>query len=81
MQRYKRCANIPMNTTIMVNVVTTQYRGCYSEFPMKLPLITNALTMQRRRYYINLLMNVFAIMNVFNTQQYWYCDIFSIKVL
>ena len=37
--------------------------------------------MQRRRYYINLLMNVFAIMNVFNTQLRWYCDIFSIKVL
>ncbi|ERJ99204.1 hypothetical protein HMPREF9145_2176 [Segatella salivae F0493] len=36
---------------------------------------------QRSRYYINLLMNVFAIMNVFNTQLHWYCDIFSIKVL
>ena len=41
----------------------------------------NVLTTQCRRYYINLLMNVFAIMNVFNTQQHWYCDIFSIKVL
>ena len=43
--------------------------------------IMNVVTTQRCRYYINLLMNVFAIMNVFNTQQHWYCDVFSIEVL
>ena len=48
---------------------------------MDISFIINVVTTQRRRYYINLLMNVFAIMNVFNTQLRWYCDIFSIKVL
>ena len=48
---------------------------------MDISSIINVVTTQCRRYYINLLMNVFAVMNVFNTQQHWYCDIFSIKVL
>ena len=48
---------------------------------MDISAMMNVVTTQRRRYYINLLMNVFAIMNVFNTQLCWFCDIFSIKVL
>ena len=48
---------------------------------MDISTIMNALTMQRHGCYANLLMNVFAIMNVFNMQLHWYCDIFSIKVL
>ena len=36
-----------MNTSAIVNVVTTQRRRYYSKFPMKLPLITNVLMMQR----------------------------------
>ena len=43
--------------------------------------IMNVVTTQRRRYYINLLMNIFAIINVSNTQQRWYCDIFSMRGL
>jgi len=46
MQRYKRCANIPMNTTIMVNVVTIQYRGCYAGIPMNKSATMNVLTTQ-----------------------------------
>ena len=42
-----KCGNIPMNTSAIVNVVTTQRRRYYSKFPMKLPLITNVLMMQR----------------------------------
>ena len=42
---------------------------------MDISSIINVVTTQCRRYYINLLMNVFAIMNVFNTQQHWYCAI------
>ena len=49
MQRYKRCANIPMNTSIMVNVVTIQYRGCYAGIPMNVFRNRNALIAQRRR--------------------------------
>ncbi|MEZ7713398.1 tetrahydrofolate synthase [Segatella salivae] len=48
---------------------------------MDISTIINVVTTQCRRYYINLLMNVFAIMNVSNTQQHWYCDIFSMRVL
>ncbi|MBF1533630.1 MAG: tetrahydrofolate synthase [Prevotella salivae] len=49
MQRCKRCSNIPMNTTIMVNVVTIQYRGCYAGIPMHVFRNRNALIAQRRR--------------------------------
>ncbi|MBF1545650.1 MAG: tetrahydrofolate synthase, partial [Prevotella salivae] len=49
MQHYKRCANIPMNTTIMVNVVTTQCRRCYAGIPMNVFRNRNALIAQRRR--------------------------------
>ena len=49
MQRYKRCANIPMNTSIMVNVVTTQCRRCYAGIPMNVFRNRNALIAQRRR--------------------------------
>jgi len=45
-QRYKRCANIPMNTTIMVNVVTIQYRGYYVGIPMNKSATMNVLTTQ-----------------------------------
>ncbi len=48
---------------------------------MDISSIMDIVTMQCRRYYINLLMNVFAIMNVFNTQQLWYYDIFSMRGL
>ena len=48
---------------------------------MDISSIINVVTTQCCKYYINLLMNVFAIMNVFNTQQHWYCDVFSIEVL
>ena len=58
-----------------------QRRRCRANIPMDISSIINIVTTQCRRYYINLLMNVFAIMNVFNTQQHWFCDIFSIKVL
>ena len=44
-----KCGNILMNTSAIVNVVTTQRRRYYSKFPMKLLLITNVLMMQRRR--------------------------------
>ncbi|WP_278524241.1 tetrahydrofolate synthase [Segatella salivae] len=46
MQRYKRCANIPMNTTIMVNVVTIQCRRCYAGIPMNKSATMNILTTQ-----------------------------------
>ena len=42
-----KCENISMNTSAIVNVVTTQRRRYYSKFPMKLPLIINMLMMQR----------------------------------
>ena len=48
---------------------------------MDISSFINVVTTQCRRCYINLLMNVFAIMNVFNTQQRWYCDIFSMRGL
>ena len=73
--------NIPMDASPMVNVLTTQCRRYYANILMNVSAIMNIVTALCRRHYVNLLMSVFAIMNVFNTQQYWYCDIFSIKVL
>jgi len=49
MQRYRRCANIPMNTTIMVNVAIMQRRRCYAGIPMNVFRNRNALIAQRRR--------------------------------
>ena len=49
MQRYKRCANIPMNTTIMVNVAIMQRRRCYAGIPMNVFRNRNALIAQHRR--------------------------------
>ena len=46
MQRYKRCANIPMNTSIMVNVAIMQRRRCYAGIPMNKSATMNILTTQ-----------------------------------
>ena len=46
MQRYKRCANIPMNTPIMVNVAIMQRRRCYAGIPMNKSATMNVLTTQ-----------------------------------
>ncbi|EFV03938.1 hypothetical protein HMPREF9420_1940 [Segatella salivae DSM 15606] len=46
MQRYKRCANIPMDTTIMVNVAIMQRRRCYAGIPMNKSATMNILTTQ-----------------------------------
>ncbi|MBF1549624.1 MAG: tetrahydrofolate synthase [Prevotella salivae] len=46
MQRYKRCANIPMNTTIIMNVAIMQRRRCYAGIPMNKSATMNVLTTQ-----------------------------------
>ena len=48
---------------------------------MDISSIMDVVMTQHSRYYINLLMNIFAIINVSNTQQRWYCDIFSMRGL
>ena len=42
-----KCGNIPMNTSAIVNVTTTQRCGYYANIPKKPPHITNVLTTQR----------------------------------
>ncbi|MFC2653849.1 MAG: tetrahydrofolate synthase [Segatella salivae] len=46
MQRRRRCANIPMNTSIMMNVAIMQRRRCYAGIPMNKSVTMNALTTQ-----------------------------------
>ena len=46
MQRYKRCANIPMNTPVTMNALTTQCRRCYAGIPMNKSATMKALTTQ-----------------------------------
>ncbi|WP_281626430.1 tetrahydrofolate synthase [Segatella salivae] len=46
MQRYKRCANIPMDASTMMNVVTIQCRRCYAGIPMNKSATMNVLTTQ-----------------------------------
>ena len=46
MQRYKRYANIPMDTSIMVNVAIMQRRRCYAGIPMNKSATMNVLTTQ-----------------------------------
>ncbi|MBF1531961.1 MAG: tetrahydrofolate synthase, partial [Prevotella salivae] len=46
MQRYKRCANIPMNTPVTMNALTTQRRRCYAGIPMNTSITTNVLISQ-----------------------------------
>ena len=41
-----KCGNIPMNTSTIANVVTTQRRRYYTNIPKKSPHIMNALTTQ-----------------------------------
>ncbi|MEZ7713391.1 tetrahydrofolate synthase [Segatella salivae] len=46
MQRYKRCANIPMNTPVTMNALTTQRCRCYAGIPMNKSATMNILTTQ-----------------------------------
>ena len=68
MQRYKRCANIPMNTSATMNVLMVQRRRCYAGIPRNKSVTMNVLTTQRRRCYINVPMDVSATMNTLTSQ-------------
>ena len=46
MQRYKRCADIPMNTPVTMNALTTQRCRCYAGIPMNKSATMNVLTTQ-----------------------------------
>ena len=46
MQRYKRCANIPMNVCAMVNVTTMQHHRFYINIPMNVCAMVNVTMMQ-----------------------------------
>ena len=68
MQCRRRCANIPMNTSIMMNVVIMQRRRCYAGIPMNKSVTMNVLTTQRRRCYAGIPMNTSPIANVITMQ-------------
>ena len=46
MQRYRRCAGIPMNTPVTMNALTTQRRSCCANIPMNTSVTMNVLTTQ-----------------------------------
>ncbi|MBW4906787.1 tetrahydrofolate synthase [Prevotella salivae] len=46
MQCRRRCANIPMNTPVTMNVLTTQSRRRYINVPMNVSATMNTLTSQ-----------------------------------
>ena len=63
MQRYKRCANIPMDASTMMNVVTIQCHRFYANIPMHACVMVNVTMMQHHRFYINIPMNVCTKVN------------------
>ena len=63
-----KCANIPMNTSFMVNVITMQRRRCYTNIPINIPIIANVKTTQQCGFYVNIPMNTSSMMNVLTTQ-------------
>ena len=69
MQRRRCCANIPMNTSIMVNVAIMQRRSCYAGIPMNKSATMNVFTTQSRRRYINVPMDTSPIANVITMQR------------
>ena len=46
MQRYRRCAGIPMNTPVTMNTLMVQRRRCYAGIPMNKSATMNILTTQ-----------------------------------
>ena len=68
MQRYKRCANIPMNTPVTMNALTTQRCRCYAGIPMNTSIMMNVAIMQRRRCYAGIPMNTSVTMNALTMQ-------------
>ena len=68
MQCRRRCAGIPMNTSIMMNVAIMQRRRYHANIPMNKSATMNVLTTQSRRRYINVPMNTSPIANVITMQ-------------
>ena len=57
-----------MNTATMMNALTTQRHGCYTDIPINTSTILNVITTQCRRFYANISMNITPILNVITTQ-------------
>ncbi|WP_281626212.1 tetrahydrofolate synthase [Segatella salivae] len=57
-----------MNTSTMMNALTTQRHGCYTDIPINTSTILNVITTQCRRFYANISMNISPILNVITTQ-------------
>ena len=57
-----------MNTSTILNVITTQCRRFYANISMNVSAMLNIITAQRRRCYINVSMNVSATINALTTQ-------------
>ena len=60
--------NIPMNTSPILNVITTQYHRCYINVPMNVSPILNVLTTSTFLVNWIAVMNVSPILNVLTTQ-------------
>ena len=57
-----------MNLRTIMNVVTTQQCGCYTNIPMNTSAIMNFVIVYRRIYYVNIPMDASPMMNVLISQ-------------
>ena len=67
-QRYRFCANISMDVSANVNVITMQYHRCYVNIPLDTFIFIYVATMQRRKRYTCISMNISPRVNVITMQ-------------
>ena len=68
-QSHRCCVGIPMDISIIINVVTTQRRIFYADIIMDIFTILYVVTTQRRRYCASIPMDVFRNVNALMVQR------------